>query len=298
MHSAQRTIPTHGPFSLAESATLGFGRSAQQDVDGVMRLAFTVDGDHERTAGVAIRQQGDLLHLTMTTDADPDTVAAQVARILSVDVDGTGFEELALRDPVVGALRAAAPGLRPPQFHSPYEAAAWSIISARRSAVQGNVIRERLSAEHGTRFEVAGTQLHAFPTPSALARVTEVRSLPDLAIPRLHAVAEAATAGRLDVARLVVMDPEDAMADVRTIPGIGPFYSALVIVRACGLPDVLPLNEPRSRVTLEQLHGIADPLSDNEFAAMAEAWRPYRMWVLFLGRAAGGRISAPVAGGR
>ena len=47
----------------------------------------------------------------------------QVTRILSLDVDGTGFPEVGRRDPVVGGLQARWPGLRPVGFYSPYEAA-------------------------------------------------------------------------------------------------------------------------------------------------------------------------------
>ena len=49
-----------------------------------MRLAFTVDGTHEQSAGVEVRQRDDELDLTITSDADPAIVAGQVARVLSV----------------------------------------------------------------------------------------------------------------------------------------------------------------------------------------------------------------------
>lgn len=294
-----RTLPLLGSYRLAETAGLGFGRRAVTDFDGSYRMAFTVDGDHERAAAVVIRQPApDELVVTMTTDADPDVVSAQVARILSVDVDGRGFDELARRDPVVGALAAAAPGLRPPQFCSPYEAAAWSIISARRSGAQAERVRGRLSAEHGTRFEAAGRVDHAFPTPTQLLGVADVPGLAAAAIPRLHAVAEAARAGELDISRLLALDPEEARLDVQRLPGIGPFYSGLIVYRALGLPDVLPLIEPRSRAALERAHGLG-PCSDAEFTALAQAWRPYRMWVTFLARATAGRVdpSPEVAAG-
>lgn len=293
METTTRTIPTNGPFSLAESAALGFGRRAEPRYDGVLRLAFTVDGDHERTAGVAIRQAGDALDLELTTDGDPDVVAAQVARILSVDVDGTGFARLAERDPLVGALVAAAPGLRPPQFHNPYEAAAWSVMYGRRSHAQTLSVRERLAAAYGVAHEVAGRTVHAFPTPSALSRLPAFPGLQQVMVPRLHAVAAAARDGLLDIGRLTAMDPEVARADLQRLPGIGAFYSALVVARACGNSDVLPLNEPRSRAMLARLAGLDEPPADDEFVALAEGWRPYRMWVLFLARAAGSRI--PVA---
>lgn len=289
MTTTTGTISTNGPFDLAESAALGFGRRGERSFDGVMRLAFTVDGDHERTAGVAIRQTGEALHLEMTTDADPAAVARQVARILSVHVDGTAFAAMAETDPLIRTLVETAPGLRPPQFHSPYEAAAWAVMYGRRSAAQTLAVRERLSAAYGVAHVVAGRTLHAFPTPSRLAEVGEFPGLLDVMIPRLHAVAEATQRGLLDIDVLTTMPPEEARAQVQALPGIGAFYSWLVVARACGLPDVLPLTEPRSRAMIERLLGVP-PMSDDDFVALAERWRPYRMWVLFLGRAVGSRL--------
>ena len=148
------------------------------------------------------------------------------------------------------------PGFRPALFHSPYEACVWSVLSARRQRRQAIGLRRRLCEQHGTAFELAGQTLHALPTPRTLARLDHVESLQDVAVPRLHAIAEAATGGRLDVDRLTAMPPEDAMADLQELPGIGPFYSALVVVRACGLTDVLPTEERHSRQAVRGLYDL------------------------------------------
>ncbi len=290
----ERTLVVRGPYSLEESATFGFGPYGDEGFDGTMRMTLTVDGDHDHAAGVAIRQDGNQLHLDVTTDADAaagDVIAAQVARILSVDVDGTGFADLGRRDEVIGALQAAAPGLRPPQFCSPYEATAWSVLSARIHTAQAAAIRARMSQRFGERFVVAGRTMFSFPGPTALLGVASVPGLNEVKIERLHAVARAALAGRLDIDRLLAMTPDDAMTDLRTLPGIGPFYAALVVLRACGLVDALPLNEPRVRKLVHEVYGIDHELDDAEYTAFAERWAPYRMWASVLIRAASGRLA-------
>jgi DNA-3-methyladenine glycosylase II len=288
--TAMRTIPTRGPFSLEELALFGFGHRAERDFDGVMRMAFRVDGDLESAAGVEVQQRGDELDMTVLGEADPDAVARQVARVLSCDHDGEGFAALGRRDPVIGALQAAAPGLRPALFYSPYEAAVWSVISARRARPQGIRLRETLNAAHGESFELAGQTVTALPPPSALASLTELPGLPADRIPRLHAIAEAAAAGDLDVDRLVGLGPDAAMQAVQELPGIGPFYSALIVVRACGFADVLPTDEARSRQTVHDLYGISRPMTDEEYASFADRWKPYRTWAVVLIRAAAHRL--------
>ena len=150
------TIPTRGPFSLEELALFGFGHRNERSFDGVMRMAFRLDHDLETAVGVEVRQRGDQLDLTVHGDADPEAVAAQVARVVSCDHDGEGFAELGRRDPVIGALQQAAPGLRPALFYSPYEAAVWSVVSARRSRSQGIALRQRLCEQAGTTVVLAG----------------------------------------------------------------------------------------------------------------------------------------------
>src|SRR4051794_23634044 len=206
--TATTSIPTRGLFSLEELALFGFGHRNERTFDGVMRMAFRVDHDLDTAAGVEVRQSGDRLDLTVHGPADPDVVAAQVARILSCDHDGEGFAELGRRDPVIGALQQAAPGLRPALFHSPYEAAVWSVISARRARAQGITLRERLNEAHGEAFQLAGRTVTALPGPSRLAALAELPGLPADRVPRLHAVAAAAARGDLDVDRLVALGPD------------------------------------------------------------------------------------------
>src|SRR5450755_2436936 len=56
------TLRATGAFSLAESSRFGFGQRDDPDFDGVMRLAFRLDGGFEAGAGVELRQDGSQLH--------------------------------------------------------------------------------------------------------------------------------------------------------------------------------------------------------------------------------------------
>ena len=100
----------------------------------------------------------------------------------------------------------------------------------------------------------------------------------------------AAQEGRLDVAHLLGLGPDEAMVRLREIPGIGPFYSALIVIRATGFADVLPVGEPKLLTLVEQLYNLPGPVSDGELRALAEAWKPFRTWAAVLIRAAGRRV--------
>jgi DNA-3-methyladenine glycosylase II len=178
-------------------------------------------------------------------------------------------------------------------FHSPYEAAAWAIISSRRPARVAAGVRAELSTELGRTFDVAGEEVFAFAAPERLLLVEPRRGLDPMRVERLRGVAEAAADGRLDAARLRELGPEAAFADVTQLKGIGPFYGSLIVVRATGFADaLLPVAEPRVLAHVARLYGLPGPPELEEFARLAERWRPFRTWATVLIRLAGERGTA------
>ena len=124
-------LPVRGPFSLAASTRFleGFAPAAIDRSDGrPLELAFPVDGIWQ-TAGIRVREHANGVEAEIVSPEAPGAellgaVRDQVARILSLDVDGSGFPAVGERDPVVAGLQRRYPGLRPIGFWSPYEAAA------------------------------------------------------------------------------------------------------------------------------------------------------------------------------
>ena len=212
--------------------------------------------------------------------------------MLSLADDATGYVAVGRRDPVVARLQAAAPGLRPPLFYSAYEAAAWSVLSACRPRVQMARLRQRLSESHGAVFTIAGQQLCAFPTPEQLLAVSEFPDIPSVKLDRLHGVARAAIDGWVDTDALRERDPDTALAELQRIGGIGPFYANLIFIRATGVTDNLPADEPRVRELAAQLYELPNVPTVAEFATLAEKWAPWRTWVVVLIRAAAARLHA------
>src|SRR6202166_4104265 len=200
--STDLTITPDGVCSLAAAASCGFGTSTRRPrPDGnSMSLAFVADDlMHHAAASLTQDAQG-VVDCRVFGEADPGQVVDQVRRVLSLDHSGSAWAEVGGRDPVIGRLQTELPGLRPVLFHSPYEAAAWSILSQRRHRTQATAVRKRLSAAHGRVFTLASGDLEAFPTPAALLRLDSFPSLEPQRIDRLHSVARAALEGLLDPA--------------------------------------------------------------------------------------------------
>jgi DNA-3-methyladenine glycosylase II len=264
-HTSTREVA--GPWSLATSRAFweGFAPAAlpDQDATAELRTTFLVEHDWSR-ATASVRQDGTTAHITVTGDGDLAAAAEQTARFLSLDVDARGWPAVGDRDPVIGAAQRRLPGLRPCGFHSPYEAAAWAVLSQRIRITQAARLRETLMSETG-----------AFPTPEAL-RAAEL-DLPGRKPEYLRAVAEAALDGVLDGVRLRDLDPDTAVAQVRQVKGLGPFAAELVVLRGANHPDAFPHHEGRLDAEIAEQYG-----SDSAPADVAEAWRPYRTWAAVL----------------
>ena len=76
---------------------------------GHLHLAFVPDGER-RAAGACVRSQDGEIVVEVSGAAEPGAAARQVERILSLDVDGSDFPDVASATPRSGACRRATPG--------------------------------------------------------------------------------------------------------------------------------------------------------------------------------------------
>lgn len=273
-----------GPFSLAASIRFleGFAPAAYAgDGPDHLDLAFVADGG-EAVAGVRVRERDGLVVGDVFGEAPLDVVRGQVARVLSLDIDGTAFPAVGRRDPTVGRLQARYPGLRPVGFCSPYEAAAWALIGHRIRVTQAAKIKARLAEELGPAVAIHDTEHRAFPGPARLAELDAVPGLTERKVGYLRALGEAAAAGHLDAATLRSLPEREALARLRALPGIGPFSAELTLLRGACPPDGLPRHEGRLPRAVALAYGRAAPPDAEELEQLAEPWRPYRTWVALL----------------
>ena len=276
------TLRARGPYSLAASARFleDFVPAAQARASSDhTHWAFATD-DGSAHVGVCLQPSDGGVALEVVGGHGP-AVRDQVERILSLDADGEAFAAVGRRDPVVGRIQDRLAGLRPVLFFTPYEAAAWAAISHRIRLAQAAAIKQRLQREVGVEVVIHGERRFAFPSAERVLAAGVLPGLPERKASNLRGVAEAALEGRLDAAHLRGLAPDEAITELKTLPGIGDFYAQLILIRAAGSADFLPTAESRLRRAVAHAYGIDDPTQER-LEEIAEAWRPFRSWVAFL----------------
>jgi DNA-3-methyladenine glycosylase II len=273
-----------GPWSLDTSRRFWEGFTpaalAGRPAGPRLRTVFCAESDWRRAA-VEVTQAGATARLIVSGDGDLESAAAQACRFLALDVDARGWPEVGRLDPVIGDAQARLPGLRPCGFHSPYEAAAWAVLSQRLRIAQAARLRVGLIARHG--------EDGAFPAPHTVRRLD--LDLPGRKSEYLRAVAEAALDGLLDGAVLRALDPGQAIQRVQQVKGLGPFAAELVVIRGANAPDALPRHESRLNAEITGRYGPGRTLAD-----ISQSWRPYRTWAAVHLRALREQRTGEIAG--
>ncbi|MEQ4720488.1 hypothetical protein [Nonomuraea sp. B19D2] len=285
-------MTTHG-FTLTAEGPFDFGASLRFVEDWPATSTLPSDGQALRFAYCA---ESDWLPIGVRVTAAPGGVAVattrpagpgirgEVARILSLDVDGTGFAALGQADPVLGDLQRLSPGLRPVCFWSPWEAACWAVIVQRSSMLIASRIKQRIAERYGAQVTVDGRTYAAFPPPVTLLEAGGL-GLPAQKEEWLRGLAQAALDGLLTAQHLRALDPQEALAELRALPGVGPFSAGLILIRGAGAPDAFPGDEPRLFGILREAYGLPEDAPSAAYRKLADAWRPYRSWASFLFRA-------------
>ena len=142
-----------------------------------------------------------------------------------------------------------------------------------------------MAEQLGEPVDFGGHVVHAFPSPH---RLVELEAFPGLAGRKpewLRAIAHAAIDGQLDAEHLRGLAPEQALAELKQLPGIGEFSAELVLLRGVGTLDLAPRYGQWLARATALAYQLPAPPTDAELAQLSENWKPYRTWVCLLLRA-------------
>ena len=156
-----------------------------------------------------------------------------------------------------------------------FERLASSIVSQQLSTKAAASIFTRLREKLGGRLSPAAI-IAASPARLRSAGLSEakVRSLKELS--------KAAESGELDLLALRKAPPEEAVAKLTSIYGIGPWTAEMFLIFAVGSPDIFSPGDLILARRMQKLMALPPTISKKEMAKLAERWAPHRSYVSLL----------------
>ncbi|HEY2201899.1 MAG TPA: DNA-3-methyladenine glycosylase 2 family protein [Solirubrobacteraceae bacterium] len=275
-------LPFRSPLD-AQALVTFFGLRAIAGIeevrDGAYRRSLRLP---QGTGAVELRPADGYVHARYWL-ADLRDLGAAMQRsraLLDLDSDPQSVTEVLGSEPLLGALVCKAPGRRVPGTVDTHELAVRAVLGQQVSLRGASTLAARLVASYGEQLErPLGTVTHVFPTVKALAEM----DLAKLAMPAARRRALHALVTALARKELVIdagADRMDARSRLLALPGIGPWTTEYIAMRALRDPDAFLPSDLGVRHALKQLGQGSIIEKPSSVERLAEGWRPYRSYAV------------------
>jgi AraC family transcriptional regulator, regulatory protein of adaptative response / DNA-3-methyladenine glycosylase II len=277
------TLALRLPFRLPLQPDNLFGHLVATAVPGVEEWR---DGAYRRTLRlphghgiVALRPEPDHVgcQLALTDLRDLASAISRCRRLLDLDADPQAVTDVLTCDEILAPAVRKAPGRRVPRTVDAAEFALRAVLGQQISTAAARTHAGRLTAAHGQPIEdPAGGLSRLFPAVDTLAGIGHS----DLAMPRSRrasfaALAAALAAGKVDLS--VGGDWHEARIRLAALPGIGPWTTETIAMRALGDPDAFTAADLGVRAAAA---GLGLPDTPAALSEHAKAWRPWRAYAV------------------
>jgi AraC family transcriptional regulator of adaptative response / DNA-3-methyladenine glycosylase II len=170
-----------------------------------------------------------------------------------------------------------APGIRLPGSLDAFELAVRAVLGQQVTVAAARTLARRVVERFGTPLATPWPSLsRQFPAPSALAAAT-LDSVASLGIVRTRANALIAMAQAWPGLEAAMASPDDFIAALCELPGIGPWTAHYIAMRALGWPDAFPPNDVAVLKAMRLRFGI---VNQRDAETRAQAWRPWRAYAV------------------
>jgi AraC family transcriptional regulator of adaptative response / DNA-3-methyladenine glycosylase II len=248
----------------------------EEAIPGGYRRSLSLPG---APAAVDLLPHGDRVDaiLRLGDEADRPAALAACRRLLDLDRDPAPIAAHLGADPLLAPLVCAAPGRRVAGHPDGCELAVRAVLGQQITVAAATRLAGGLVAGLGTPLpQPVGAVTHLFPSAEAIAALDEAA----LPMPRSRGRTLVRIAAELAAGRLVLddeADPDATRAQLLALPGIGPWTTGYIAMRALRDPDAFTPGDAGVRHGLRRLGWTGGPA---ELARLSEPWRPYRAYAV------------------
>jgi AraC family transcriptional regulator of adaptative response / DNA-3-methyladenine glycosylase II len=255
---------------LAARALPGVEEVAGAEYRRSLRLAHGAG-----TVALALGRDRATARFALEDGRDLSEAVRRCRRLCDLDTDPAPIAAALVADTVVGRLVAAVPGRRVPGAVDGAELAVRAVLGQQVTVAYGGVLAGRLLEQCGEPLgHPLGGVTRLFPAADAIAAADPAPwRMPPARAGAVRAVATALAGG--DLALDEEADPVAAQARLRALPGVGPWTTAYVAMRALHDPDAFPAADAGVRRALQALGHDGAPRAATR---RAQRWRPYRAY--------------------
>jgi DNA-3-methyladenine glycosylase II len=219
------------------------------------------------------------------TPASRQDIARWFRRSLGLDIDLAQFYRIASSEKMLAPLVKQYMGLKPPRFHSLFEALINAVACQQVSLDSAIQTLNRFCTRFGPRYESGPTVSFGFPRPGSLLDVTE-DAIVAAGFSRQKAKAIKECAAILahtgdDLENLDKMPEAGVMGYLSGFRGIGRWSSEYVLLRGLGRLDVFPGDDVGAKNNLTNLFHLSQKPDYDRIKELTSAWSPYQGMVYF-----------------
>ncbi len=228
---------------------------------------------------VELQPSGQHMQCTLRLAYLRDLPAAvqRARRLLDLDADPAIPDAHLARDPLLAPLLRSTPGLRVPGAVDGPELAIRAILGQQVSVAAARTTAAKLTRALGEPLSISDNSLtHLFPTPHAIA-AADLAELPGPIRRRLTLQALARALAEQELVIDPGSDRHEVRAQLSAIPGIGPWTTEYIAMRALADPDAFLPTDLGVKHTLARLGHTTAPKG---IALTAQPWRPWRAYAL------------------
>lgn len=179
-----------------------------------------------------------------------------------------GLENLLLLDPRLNSIALDA-GPLPLRLREPgFEGLAHVIVSQMVSRASAEAIWKRMRPTEGALTADNYVLLH----PEAWREFGLSRAKADT----LSRIAVAVASGQLDLLALSARPPDEALAELTALKGVGPWTAEVYLMFCGGHADVFPSGDVALQNAVAAAFGLGNRPAARELASLARAWSPWR----------------------
>lgn len=243
------------------------------------RRTFRLGGARGRLQ-VTPGRKANTLDISIRADASAPIrqIAARARRLFDLDADPAAIAAAFASDPLLAPRLAEAGDIRVPGAFDGFELSIRAILGQQVSVKGATTLAGRVVRRCGEPLAQAdGALTHYFPTPDRLAGADlSGLGLTGGRIAALKAFASAVAGGAVSFSPAASL--EEKVAELCTVPGIGPWTAHYIALRAVGEPDAFPAAD----LGLRKAAGNGTPATAKALEQMAQAWRPWRGYAALL----------------